>query len=276
MVLDAQRRRDIIRTEAKKLAFAQGLELIEDDGLLAEVAGLVEWPVVLMGSFAEQFLHIPAGSDPRHHPQQPEMFRPARRRARQAGQQIHSGRRTWKRNDGGKAIIAGNERVIRARLSDAKFFYDTDLKTRLEDRLPKFKDIVFHEKLGSQWPSASRASSGLPASWRRWSARMRQGRTCAALVQGGFAHRMVGEFPELQGTMGKYYAEEQGEDEAVAHAMRGSLPAERPRRSGATPIRSPLPSHWPTRSTRWSAFGRSTKSRPARKIHTPCAERRLG
>ena len=90
VVLDAERRRDIIRTEAKQLAFAQGLELIEDDGLLAEVSGLVEWPVVLMGSFDEKFLQNPRGSDPRHHPQQPEMFCAARCRARQAGQQVHS------------------------------------------------------------------------------------------------------------------------------------------------------------------------------------------
>src|SRR5579864_7835622 len=149
VVLDAERRRDIILTEAKQLAFAQGLELIEDDGLLAEVAGLVEWPVVLMGSFDEKFLRIPE-----------EVIRATIRNnqkcfvLRDAAHARLVDKFILVSNldaeDGGKAIVAGNERVIRARLSDAKFFYETDLKTRLEDRLPKFKHIIFHEKLGTQ------------------------------------------------------------------------------------------------------------------------------
>ena len=150
VVLDAERRRDIILAEAKQLAFAQGLELIEDEGLLAEVAGLVEWPVVLMGAFDEGFLRIPE-----------EVIRATIRNnqkcfvLRDAAHAKLVNKFILVSNieaeDGGKAIVAGNERVIRARLSDAKFFYETDLKTRLEDRLPKFKNIVFHEKLGTQW-----------------------------------------------------------------------------------------------------------------------------
>ena len=149
VVLDAERRRDIILAEAKHLAFAQGLELVEDDGLLAEVAGLVEWPVVLMGAFDRRFLDIP-----------PEVIRATIRNnqkcfvLRDAAHAKLVDKFILVANieaeDGGKAIVAGNERVIRARLSDAKFFYDTDLKTPLEDRLPKFKQIVFHEKLGTQ------------------------------------------------------------------------------------------------------------------------------
>ncbi len=149
VVLDAERRKSIIRTEAKQLAFAQGLELVEDEGLLAEVAGLVEWPVVLMGSFDEQFLRIPE-----------EVIRATIRNnqkcfvLRDAAHAKLVNKFLLVSNleaeDGGKAIVAGNERVIRARLSDAKFFYETDLKTRLEDRLPKFRNIVFHQKLGSQ------------------------------------------------------------------------------------------------------------------------------
>ena len=166
VVLDPQRRRDIILTEAKQLAFAQGLELIEDEGLLAEVAGLVEWPVVLMGSFEPGFLRIPE-----------EVIRATIRTnlkcfvLRDAAHAKLVDKFILVANmeaaDGGKTIVAGNERVIRARLSDAKFFYETDLKTRLEDRLPKFEHIVFHEKLGTQWPSASSASSVLPPSLRR-------------------------------------------------------------------------------------------------------------
>ena len=149
VVLDPQRRQEIILADAKNLAFAQGYELIEDAGLLAEVAGLVEWPVVLMGAFDEAFLAIP-----------PEVIRTTIRNnqkcfvlrdprtAQLANKFILVA--NMEAEDGGKAIVAGNERVIRARLSDAKFFYETDLKTRLEDRLPKFEQIVFHEKLGTQ------------------------------------------------------------------------------------------------------------------------------
>src|ERR1700735_916088 len=149
VVADAERRRDIILTEAKQLAFAQGLELIEDDGLLAEVAGLVEWPVVLMGAFDQGFLHIPE-----------EMIRATIRNNQKCFVLRDTAHAKLvdkfilvsniETQDGGAAIVAGNERVIRARLSDAKFFYETDLKTRLEDRLPKFEHIVFHEKLGTQ------------------------------------------------------------------------------------------------------------------------------
>ena len=121
-------------------------------------------------------------------------------------------------SDGGKAIVAGNERVIRARLSDAKFFYETDLKTRLEDRLPKFEHIVFHEKLGTQAERIARivALAGELAPHRR--RRRRQGRTRGAACKADLLTDVVGEFPELQGLMGRYYAEAQGEDEAVARA----------------------------------------------------------
>jgi len=141
--------------------------------------------------------------------------------------------------DGGKAIIAGNERVIRARLADAKFFYDTDLKTRLEDRLPKFKDIVFHEKLGSQWDRIERIErladeialtlSSRPEFFpgqtlspddlqREQDTYRRQVRRAARLAKADLLTEVVGEFPELQGLMGKYYALAQGEDASVAAA----------------------------------------------------------
>ena len=149
VVLDPQARKDIILADAKQLAFAQGFELVEDQVLLDEVSGLVEWPVVLMGSFDQEYLSIPG-----------EVIRATIRNNQKCFvvSDPKTGKLTNKfiltanieASDGGKAIIAGNERVIRARLSDAKFFYDTDLKTKLEVRLPKFENIVFHEKLGSQ------------------------------------------------------------------------------------------------------------------------------
>jgi glycyl-tRNA synthetase beta chain len=217
VVLDAERRRDIILTEAKQLAFAQGLELIEDVGLLAEVSGLVEWPVVLMGSFDEKFLHIPE-----------EVIRATIRNnqkcfvLRDAAHAKLINKFILVSNleaqDGGKAIVAGNERVIRARLSDAKFFYEADLKTRLEDRLSKFESIVFHEKLGSQSQRIERIEALAAELAPRVGADVKKAKRAAVLCKADLLTEVVGEFPELQGLMGKYYAEAQGEDEAVAHA----------------------------------------------------------
>jgi glycyl-tRNA synthetase beta chain len=120
--------------------------------------------------------------------------------------------------DGGKEIVAGNERVIRARLSDAKFFYETDLKTHLEDRLSKFKNIVFHEKLGTQWERIERIERLAAKLAPLVGADVGKAKRAARLCKADLLTEIVGEFPELQGLMGKYYAEEQGEDEAVAHA----------------------------------------------------------
>jgi glycyl-tRNA synthetase beta chain len=217
VVLDAERRRDIILTEAKQLAFAQGLELIEDDGLLAEVAGLVEWPVVLMGSFEEKFLRIPQ-----------EVIRATIRNNQKCFVLRDAAHAklvdkfilvsNLEAEDGGKAIVAGNERVIRARLSDAKFFYETDLKTRLEDRLPKFKDIIFHEKLGTQAERIERIERLAGELAPLVGADVEKAKRAARLCKADLLTEVVGEFPELQGLMGKYYAEAQGEDEGVAHA----------------------------------------------------------
>ena len=232
VVLDAERRRDIIRTEAKQLAFAQGLELIEDDGLLAEVSGLVEWPVVLMGSFDEKFLQIPE-----------EVIRATIRNNQKCFVLRDAAHAklvdkfilvsNLEAEDGGKAIVAGNERVIRARLSDAKFFYETDLKTRLENRLPKFEHIVFHERLGTQAERITRIMNVSKIIAEQIDRQKKIGETkysgstavyynnvqrAAYLCKADLLTEVVGEFPELQGLMGKYYAEQQGEDEAVAHA----------------------------------------------------------
>jgi glycyl-tRNA synthetase beta chain len=121
--------------------------------------------------------------------------------------------------DGGKAIVAGNERVIRARLSDARFFYQTDLKTRLEDRLPSFKNIIFHEKLGTQADRIERIERLTAALAPLVGADVKKAKRAARLCKADLLTEIVGEFPELQGTIGKYYAEEQGEDEAVAHTI---------------------------------------------------------
>jgi len=217
VVLDPERRKEMILTDAKTLAFAQGFELVEDAGLLAEVAGLVEWPVVLMGTFDQSFLSIPD-----------EVIR-ATIRNNQKCFVLRDPNTTKLVNrfilvanteaaDGGKAIIAGNERVIRARLSDAKFFYDTDLKTRLEDRLPKFEQIVFHEKLGTQAQRIARIEVLAGHIAQIIDADIATTERAARLSKADLLTEVVGEFPELQGLMGRYYAEAQDEDEAVAHA----------------------------------------------------------
>ena len=218
VVLDPERRRSIIHTEAKQLAFAQGLELVEDEGLLAETAGLVEWPVVLMGAFDEAFLRIPE-----------EVIRATIRNnqkcfvLRDAAHAKLVNKFILVANleaeDGGKAIVAGNERVIRARLSDARFFYQTDLKTKLEDRLPSFNDIIFHEKLGTQAERIERMERLAAELAPLVGADAKKAKRAARLCKADLRTEMVGEFPELQGTMGKYYAQEQGEDEAVAYAI---------------------------------------------------------
>jgi len=217
VVLDPARRADIIRADAKNLAFAQGFELVEDEGLLSEVAGLVEWPVTMMGSFDQAFLSIPG-----------EVIRATIRtnqkcfvlRDPQSAKLVNKFIlvANEEASDGGKAIVAGNERVIRARLSDAKFFYDTDLKTRLEDRLPKFEQIVFHEKLGTQAERIARITALAGQLAPIVGADPAQAERAAQLCKTDLLTDVVGEFPELQGLMGRYYAEAQGEDEAVAHA----------------------------------------------------------
>lgn len=218
VVLEADRRKDIILHDARDLAFAQGLELVEDEGLLEEVAGLVEWPVVLMGSFDEAFLDIPQ-----------EVIRTTIR----ANQKCFVLRDPKTGNlanrflltsnlvakDGGKTIVGGNERVVRARLSDAKFFWETDQKVKLEDRLEKLKSIVFHEKLGTQYERVERIAALAKELAPIVGADPALAERAARLAKADLVTEMVGEFPELQGLMGRYYATLQGENPSVAAAI---------------------------------------------------------
>ena len=163
-------------------------------------------------------------------------------------------------SDGGKAIVAGNERVIRARLSDAKFFYESDLKTKLEDRLPKFDNIVFHEKLGTQGERIERIERLAAEIAPLVGADVEKAKRAAHLAKADLLTEVVGEFPELQGLMGKYYALAQGEDASVAAASEEHYKPQGPTdRVPTDPVTSRW--RWRTRSTRWSASGRSTKSR---------------
>ena len=217
VVLDAGRRADIIRHDARDLAFAQGLEVVDDEALLVEVAGLVEWPVVLMGGFDPAFLAMPA-----------EVIR-ATIRANQKCFVTRGADGALAPNfilvanivasDGGSAIVAGNERVVRARLSDAKFFWDSDLAVRLEDRVPKLDRIVFHEKLRTQGERVKRIAALARELAPLVGADAAEAERAATLCKADLVSEMVGEFPELQGLMGRYYATAQGESPAVAQAI---------------------------------------------------------
>ena len=218
VILDADRRKDVILHDARDLAFARGLDLVEDEGLLEEVSGLVEWPVVLMGSFDESFLDIPA-----------EAIR-ATIRANQKCFVLRKGGSedlapafilvsNLVATDGGQAITAGNERVVRARLSDAKFFWETDKATRLEDRLPKLDAIVFHEKLGTQGERIARIAALAKDLAPLVGADPALAERAARLAKADLVTEMVGEFPELQGLMGRKYAALQGEHDSVCAAI---------------------------------------------------------
>ena len=218
VVLSTDRRKEIIANDSRHLAFAQGLELVEDDGLLEEVAGLVEWPVVLMGSFEERFLDIP-----------PEVIRATIRAnqkcfvLRKAGETKLANKFLLTSNmiasDDGATIIGGNERVVRARLSDAKFFWETDLKVKLEDRLEKLKSITFHAKLGTQHERVERIVALAKELAPVVKADVTKTARAALLCKADLVSEMVGEFPEVQGLMGRYYATRQGEDASVAAAL---------------------------------------------------------
>ncbi|MGB7967316.1 MAG: glycine--tRNA ligase subunit beta, partial [Methylocella sp.] len=218
VVLDPARRRDIILYDARDLALAQGLELVEDEALLHEVAGLVEWPVVLTGEFDAAFLDIP-----------PEVVRTTIRVNQKCFvlKDPSSGRLSHKfvlvanieAADGGAAIAAGNGRVVQARLSDAKFFWQTDLKIKLDDRLAKLDHIIFHERLGTQGERANRLEGLARQIARSIGADSNLAARAARLAKADLTSEMVGEFPELQGVMGRYYALAQGEHKSVAEAI---------------------------------------------------------
>ncbi|WP_428527948.1 glycine--tRNA ligase subunit beta [Roseibium sp.] len=218
VVLDADRRKEIILADAKDRALALGLELVEDPGLLEEVAGLVEWPVVLTGSFDEAFLEIPDECIQLTIKVNQKCF---------VLKDPKTGKLANKfvlisnivAPDDGQLIIAGNEKVIRARLSDAQFFWTSDLKTNLTDNLPKLSDVKFHEKLGSVGERVQRLialSAELAPLVGADAAKAKRG---AELAKADLVSAMVFEFPELQGLMGRYYATAQGEDASVATAI---------------------------------------------------------
>ncbi len=218
VVIDADRRRDIILHDAKDLALAQGLDLVEDRALLDETAGLVEWPVVLMGRFDEAFLEVPEEvivTSIKTHQKCFALKDP--NTGRLASRFLLVSNMVAK--DHGAAIVAGNERVVRARLADAKFFWETDLKTPLDEAGKRLDGVIFHEKLGSQGERVDRLERLAGEIAGPIGAEPALARRAARLAKADLVSEMVGEFPELQGLMGRYYAAAQGEDAAVAAAI---------------------------------------------------------
>lgn len=264
VLVDQDERAAIIRERAAALAAEAGLELVADEGLVAENAGLTEWPVPLLGRFDEAYLDVP-----------PEVIQLTAR----VNQKYFVCRSAYGKlanafvctanieaTDGGAKIVEGNGKVLAARLSDARFFYETDLKTKLDDLRPKLEKIVFHEKLGTvadkvervaklaRWLVEEGIVGASPSPHRGEGGDPRQGRgegegqpgsaspasaphpsplpdgereqladlaeRAAYLAKADLVTGMVGEFPELQGLMGGYYAAAQGEDPAVAEAVR--------------------------------------------------------
>ncbi len=218
VMLDAGERMEAIRTEAANLAFAKGLDVIEDRGLLAEVAGLVEWPVVLMGEFDKSFLDVPAEvivSSIRNHQ---KCFALTDKSGDLSNNYLLVSNLIAR--DGGRKITEGNNKVIAARLSDARFFWEQDKKTALQDRLPQLEKITFHAKLGTQAERVARIEALAGNIARTIGADETRARLAAKLAKADLVTEMVGEFPELQGLMGSYYAREERLDEDVQTAIR--------------------------------------------------------
>ncbi|NTF31029.1 glycine--tRNA ligase subunit beta [Rhizobium skierniewicense] len=241
VILDAERRKDIILHDAKDLAFANGLDLVEDEGLLEEVSGLVEWPQVLIGTFEEDYLEIPAEIIRLTIKTNQKCFvtRP------QGAAEGLSNRFILVSNieakDGGKEIIHGNGKVVRARLSDAKHFwtrdqgdlpdletltasaakFDLDLSKPLDQRMAKLDalDVTFHAKLGTQGERVSRIRELAKTLAPIVGADAALVDRAVVLAKADLRTEAVGEFPELQGLMGRKYATLQGENESVAAAI---------------------------------------------------------
>ncbi|WP_265500257.1 glycine--tRNA ligase subunit beta [Paracoccus beibuensis] len=221
VMLDAEERASEIRSQAENLAFARGWQIVPDDALLSEVAGLVEWPVPLMGVIEDRFLSLP-----------PEVLQTSMKEHQKffSARNPKTGRiegfvtvANIETSDDGATILAGNQRVLAARLSDAAFFWDNDLreaKSGMETWAEGLKSVTFQSKLGSQHDRIQRIAALAREIAPLVGADPEQAERAARLAKLDLRSAMVGEFPELQGTMGRYYALEAGESDAVADAAR--------------------------------------------------------
>ncbi|NAZ35785.1 glycine--tRNA ligase subunit beta [Rubellimicrobium sp. CFH 75288] len=219
VVLRPAERAARIRHDAAQLAFARGLEVVEDEPLLAEIAGLVEWPVTLMGPVEEDFLHLPPEvlqTSMREHQKFLSLRNPATGRIEGFVTVAN-----LEAADGGAAILAGNRRVLRARLSDAAFFWDNDLRTAragMAEWREGLRAVTFHNRLGSQRDRVGRIAALAREIAPAVGADPDLAAQAAEVAKLDLRSQMVGEFPELQGRMGRHYARAAGLPEAVAAA----------------------------------------------------------
>jgi glycyl-tRNA synthetase beta chain len=221
VIVDQEERERIIREGAEKAAQNAGLTLVADEGLVVENAGLTEWPVPLLGRFDPDYLDVPREVIVLTMRANQKYFACTGDDGGLAPGFVCVA--NIDSNDGGKAIAEGNARVLAARLADARFFWEQDLKAPLEEQAKKLEGIVFHEKLGTVADKVERV-----AKLARWlaeegivkGAKPEQADRVARLAKADLVTGMVGEFPELQGVIGGYLAEAQGEPEAVADAIR--------------------------------------------------------
>jgi glycyl-tRNA synthetase beta chain len=218
VLLPASERAEMIREQAQAIARKAGLELVEDEALIAENAGLTEWPLVMIGTFDDAFLEVPAEcltTSMKNHQKCFSLRDPAT--GRLANRFLLVSNLTP--DDGGVEIVKGNEKVIRARLSDAKFFWEQDLKKKLEPMHFELKGITFHEKLGSQWERMERITELARQIAGSVDAEPELAGRAAQLCKADLVSGMVGEFPELQGLMGRYYAEAEKMNPKIATAI---------------------------------------------------------
>ena len=219
VVLDPQERADAIWHDATTQAFANGLEVVEDAGLLAEVAGLVEWPVVLMGTIDEDFLGLPPEVLQTSMREHQKFFSVRNPKTGRIEQFITVANRTTA--DNGATILAGNQKVLSARLADAKFFWENDLrvaKAGMDEWLKSLENVTFHNKLGTQAELVNRMATLARELAPAVGADPEMAEKAARLAKADLSSEMVYEFPELQGLMGRYYIEASGEDAAIASA----------------------------------------------------------
>ncbi len=217
-LLPASERVAMIREQAMALAKSHKLALVEDEALLNENAGLTEWPQVMIGSFDAAFLSVPGEcltTAMKNHQKCFSLKDP--KTGKLANRFLLTSNLIA--SDGGKEIVTGNEKVIRARLSDAKFFWDLDLKKPLDEMASSLAGITFHEKLGSQKDRVERVAELAFQLAGACDANPEDARRAAQLCKADLVSGMVGEFPELQGLMGRYYAEKAGTKAEIARAI---------------------------------------------------------
>lgn len=276
VVLDASERAETIWNDATNAAFAAGMEVVEDKGLLAEVAGLVEWPVVLMGEIDAAFLELPPEVLQTSMKEHQKFFSVKNPKTGRIERFVTVANRETA--DHGRTILAGNQKVLAARLADAKFFWENDLRiaknAKMQPWLDQLENVTFHNKLGSQKARIDRIAALAREIAPKVGADADLAEQAARVAKADLSSEMVYEFPELQGLMGRYYSDAAGLPPRSQRPAKTTIPPSgRPMMCRQRLFR--LPWRWPTSWILSQGSGPSTKSQPARKTPMRCAVRRL-